>query len=257
MNHKNINNEKLIAFLYGEISAEERKEVEEYLKANPDKQGELEEMGNVRSIMAKYEDEEKIHAPKINLQRESGQSWVLRYWSVAATILLLISFGWIGYNSSNNKPEKIETIGFTKEQLEDILKNQRQLSSANESLVKKVDELESTIQKLEQDQLALINNIESQDNSGNEIVKEYFASLQEQNQKSLNEYFLSIENNQKQYIEAVLTDFANYVNEQRERDLLVIQNRIINLEQNTGEVKYATEQIMASLTSTDVNYKNQ
>ncbi|MGK7389013.1 MAG: anti-sigma factor family protein [Candidatus Cyclobacteriaceae bacterium M2_1C_046] len=260
MNLRNIKEEQLIAFLYGEVSAEERKEVEEFLKANPDKQRELEEMGAVRSIMAKYADEEQVSIPKINYREEPKSYHLFRYWSVAASVLLLLTFGWIGYNSISSRSDSTGSVTLTNEQLNDLIQQQQQLSSANKALVQKINDLQLTIEELDQDQqeqMSMINTLNKENLSGEQQVQNYFASLQDENKRLINEYFMVAESSQKQYLELVLSDFAGYINEQREQDLMVIQSRIINLEQNQGEVKYATEQLLANLTNSEIHYQNQ
>lgn len=260
MNFKDIKEEQLIAFLYGEVSAEERKGIEEFLKANPDKQRELEEMVTVRSVMAKYADEEQISIPTIDYGKEQKSHYLLRYWSIAATVLLLVTFGWIGYSSIYNKPVSSGSVTLTNDQLNDLIQKQQQLASANEALVQKINKLQLIVEELDQDQqnqLAMINTIKKENLSGEQQVQKYFASLQDQNKRLINEYFMVAENSQKKYLEMVLTDFAGYINEQREQDLMVIQSRIIDLEQNQGEVKYATEQVLANLTTLEIHYQNQ
>src|SRR5690606_28677982 len=80
-------------------------------------------------------------------------------------------------------------------------------------------------------------------------ISGYVASLKNENQQLVKDYFKLTTNEQQKYIENLLVDFAKYMNQQRTSDLEAIQLRMVNMEQNTSLFKEETEQIRASIIS--------
>jgi hypothetical protein len=64
------------------------------------------------------------------------------------------------------------------------------------------------------------------------------------------DYFQLSTGEQKQYIENILVDFAEYLEQQRNNDLQLVQTQLNSLQQNTDIFKQETEQILTSIIST-------
>jgi hypothetical protein len=80
-------------------------------------------------------------------------------------------------------------------------------------------------------------------------IRRYAASLQNQNQQLVKDYFQLSTNDQQKYIEGLLVDFSKYLQQQRNNDLETLQARLTGIEQNTTVFKQETEQILASIIS--------
>ena len=80
-------------------------------------------------------------------------------------------------------------------------------------------------------------------------VSEFVASMQTENLKMVKDYFALSSNEQKEYIEGLLVDFAKYLQQQRRDDLQLVEMRINNLERNSNIFQQETEQILTSIIS--------
>jgi hypothetical protein len=107
---------------------------------------------------------------------------------------------------------------------------------------------------------SILKNMAMNSDKFNDLVKEaskaseaqisgYVASLKNENQQLVKDYFKLTTNEQQKYIENLLVDFAKYMNQQRTSDLEAIQMRMVNMEQNTTLFKEETEQILSSIIS--------
>jgi hypothetical protein len=81
-------------------------------------------------------------------------------------------------------------------------------------------------------------------------IREYVASIQTENIKMVKDYFQLTASDQKKYVEALLVDFAKYLEQQRNSDLQLVQTRLNSMEKNTNVFKQETEQILSSIITT-------
>jgi hypothetical protein len=95
-----------------------------------------------------------------------------------------------------------------------------------------------------------INNLVQQASlASQDQIRRYAASLQNQNQQLVKDYFQLSTADQQKYIEGLLVDFSKYLNQQRANDMETVNTRLTGLEQNTSVFKQETEQILASIIS--------
>jgi hypothetical protein len=80
-----------------------------------------------------------------------------------------------------------------------------------------------------------------------EQVRQYVLTMREENTKQMRDYMQLSTNEQKQYIEDLLVDFAKYMQQQRNNDLMTLQTRLATVEQNTDMFQRETEQILTSI----------
>ncbi|MEM9390769.1 MAG: hypothetical protein AAGA02_09865, partial [Bacteroidota bacterium] len=125
----------LTNYLYGELSEDERKKVEEYLKQNPAVAAEIKDLGSTREIMSAYEDKEVIPPLDLNKQPKSAHASGVRkrisgIMAVAASVSLLLVVGYftdfkfsyddqglfIGFKKQTEIPQ-----GVTLDQIESLL----------------------------------------------------------------------------------------------------------------------------------------
>ncbi len=89
-----------------------------------------------------------------------------------------------------------------------------------------------------------------------EQVRSFVSNLQDQNLKLMKDYFQLSTADQKKYMENMLVDFSNYLQEQRKQDLQFVQAKVSSLEKNNNQFKQETEQILTSLISNPGKKKN-
>ncbi|MFT7382342.1 MAG: anti-sigma factor RsiW, partial [Roseivirga sp.] len=93
-------NEELMAYLYDEIEPTLKAQIEAYLKDSPKAKEELEALESTRLIFSDLEDEAlPNNIPLLIPQGNSEWLYWRKYVAIAATLLLLITFGWLsGFN---------------------------------------------------------------------------------------------------------------------------------------------------------------
>lgn len=261
----------LIASLYGELDAKESEKVAAYLEQHPEEKAKLNALSGVSEIMGHIRDKEVI-APPIFLG-DSGTKplWHNGYFRVitgiAASILFLlvagrllgpeisytngelkISFG----KSSNQKTDS----QLTEDKIQGMIQNslaknnedlKAQWSDDQQKLVRSVANLNST---------EINNLVRDASQASQQQVRSFVSGLQEQNLKLMKDYLQLSGADQKKYMESLLVDFSNYLQEQRKQDLMIVQSKVNSIEKNSNQFKQETEQILASLISSPSPKKN-
>jgi len=83
-----------------------------------------------------------------------------------------------------------------------------------------------------------------------EQVQAYLTQLSDVNRTMVDEFFTASAVEQKDYMNSILTDFFEYVNEQRRDDLNVLQTNINDLEYKNNVKTQETDQVIASILTT-------
>lgn len=260
----------LMAYLYGELQGEEKKSVEKYLNENPEAMKDLQGLMDVRSILSTVEDKEVIAPPIVMEDSKQRHFWNAPYLktviSIAASLLLLLvaakvldlrisysdNTAHIGFGEPTVKSVDPVQPGLTAQQVQDMINNSVQQNNqfVQASWSESQKKIDASIRR----------NMAMNSDKFNDLVKEaskaseaqisgYVASLKNENQQLVKDYFKLTTNEQQKYIENLLVDFAKYMNQQRNSDLEAIQLRMVNMEQNTTQFKEETEQILASIIS--------
>lgn len=260
----------LMAYLYGELQGEEKRNVEKYLNENPEAMASLQDMMDVRKILSVVEDKEVIAPPIVMEDSKQRYFWNTPYiktvFSIAASIMLLLVAGKIldlRISYANNTAQvsfgepAIKTIdpvqpGLTAQQVQDMINNSvqtnNQIVQANWSESQK--KIDASIRKNMAMNSDKFNDLVKEASKATEVqINGYVASLKTENQQLVKDYFKLTTSEQQKYIETLLVDFAKYMNQQRSSDLEAIQLRMVNMENNTTQLKEETEQILASIIS--------
>lgn len=262
----------LMAYLYDELSGEERVLVEKYLLENPTAMKELESLQHLRKMMSTISDKEVIAPPIVVEDSKQRFFWNAPYFktitSIAASLLLLMIAGKImdvRVNYSGNevsmsfgKPAVEKIIGqplqkgLTAEEVQAMINssvaqnNQVVQASLNESQRK----LDASISKnLAMNSTKINDLVQQASKASQEDIRQFVAGLQNQNQQLVKDYFQLSTADQQKYIEGLLVDFAKYIKQQHNNDLETLNTRLTGLEQNTTVFKQETEQILASIIS--------
>ena len=262
----------LMAYLYDELSGEERVMVEKYLAENPTAMKELESFQHVRKMISVVSDKEVIAPPIVMEDSKQRFLWNAPYFktiaAIAASLLLLMIAGKvldIQVNFSGNemkvsygKPavDVIPQQGLTQEQVQSMINSSmtqnNQFVQASMSETQK--RLDASISKNLSVNSAKIDALVKQaSRASQDEIRQFVASIQNQNQQVVKDYFQLTTNDQQKYLESLLVDFSKYLQQQRNNDLETIQTRLTGLEKNTTVFKQETEQILASIISNSGN----
>ena len=254
-------------YLYGEMSMEERKSMEQLFAQDPKVREEYEALKAVRDQLSSLPDKEVLPPPIMfpsHDQRLKARG-IKTFLGIAATLLLLMVSGWfLGLTMEVERGEFRLTFGSFSKGRESRFSPD--LASQN-SIQKMIDEsLERKTQAMENDfrkkqlafQMSLEKNFEENNrkmqhlmkvvsSASQEEIQHYVSSVQEQNRKTMENYFQLASKEQKKYVEDLIVDFSMYLQQQRKQDLQVIQTQFNDLQQNTRDLKQETEEVLASI----------
>lgn len=265
----------LMAYLYGELEDDKREKLEQYLLENPTARLELEKMNGLRRMLAQVEDKEVIAPPIFVGEHPSQRFWQAPYMKtimgIAASLLVVIlvaklsglniryqqqelriSFGDVPEVKTVTPVTQSPVATLTPEQVQDMINNSLQQNNA--TLQASLDETQKKLNASINQSLALnsgkIDKLVQQASTASEAqVREFVASMQTENAKMVKSYFQLSANEQKQYVEGLLVDFAKYLQQQRNDDLQVVRTQINSLQQNNDVFRKETEQILTSIIS--------
>jgi hypothetical protein len=260
----------LMAYLYDELEVEERAKVEKYLQENPDALKELQGLQHLRKMLSTVEDKEVIAPPIVMEDNKQRFFWNTPYFktitSIAASLLILIMVGKLtklqmGYSNNEFRlsfgtvepnPVSEQTASLTEEQVQKMINASLQDNNqvVHESLSESQRKLDESINKnLAMNSQKINNLVQQASKASQDDIRRFAASLQNENQELVKNYFQLTSNEQQKYIEGLLVDFSKYLQQQRNNDLNTLQTRLSSIEQNTTVFKQETEQILASIIS--------
>lgn len=265
-----------MAYLYGEMEGPDKEKMERFLSEHEDARKKLDDLRWISSVVRTAEDKEVIAPPVFVEPQRRWSLWDTPYFKrtigVAASLLLLmlagrftgmevhladrelrISFG--GETPAEEPaytrkdPVPVLTAHEVQEMINASLEQHRSALQAGwESTYAKRD---ASVQKRLTDNSGGIDRL-LQEISGasQEQIRQYVAAMREENMQVVKDYITMTSAEQKRYIENLLVDFAQYLQQQRNNDLQLVQYRLDNLEQNTDIFKQETEQILSSIITT-------
>lgn len=275
MNYK-PGKETLIAYLYGELSPEERNKVEDYLNSNPAVQREIVEMQKTMKVLGKVPDAE-VTPPTFVFDRDkvvvvegkAAQHSMLKVvMGIAASILIVILAGYftnfrityanqmlsIGYGDISTpaiQPDNTKSI--------DLI-IQQAIARNNEDMIARLDDMDTQFNnKLaiqSKERANTINTLLRRTQEANDnVIQMYVSQMQQENRKVIENLFSLSNAQQQRAMNDVLTDFSQYLENQRQNDLRLIQASFYGLKDNTETNLQQTNQILASIITT-VNNQN-
>lgn len=260
-----------MAYLYGELQADDKEKFEQYLLENKDARKELEKFTTLRQTLSSLDDKEVIAPPIVIGDGRQRFIWNIPYFrtiiSIAASLLLLLVAGRItGTKVTLNNNEFILSFGESREassatadpglsaqQVQQMINSslQNNNSTFEASWKENEERLTASIRKnLAANSVRIDQLVRQASTASQEQVRDYVASIQTENMRQVKDYFQLTSTEQKNYIENLLVDFAGYLQQQRENDLQVVQTRLNSIEQNTDIFKQETEQILSSIITT-------
>lgn len=263
-----------MAYLYGELEGEEKAKFDQYLIENKEAQQELGKFKELRKMIAFAEDKEVIAPPIFVNERHSagGAIWNSPYLktvlSIAASLIIIVLIGKLtgasmtisgnefklSFGGQQNRETTTQnTVSLTAAQVQNMIDHslQNNNTAMQASWKENEQQLTASIRKNLAVNSKEINALVNQASTASqEQIRQYVSGIQAENTQLVRNYFQLTAADQKQYIESLLVDFAQYLQQQRENDLQVVQTRLNSLEKNTDLFKQETEQILTSIITT-------
>lgn len=260
-----------MAYLYGELQADDKEKFEQYLLENKDARKELEKFTTLRQTLSSLDDKEVIAPPIVIGDGRQRFIWNIPYFrtiiSIAASLLLLLVAGRItgtkvtlnnnefrlSFGESREASNATADPGLSAQQVQQMINSslQNNNSTIEASWKENEERLTASIRKnLAANSVRIDQLVRQASTASQEQVRDYVASIQAENMRQVKDYFQLTSTEQKNYIENLLVDFAGYLQQQRENDLQVVQTRLNSIEQNTDIFKQETEQILSSIITT-------
>jgi hypothetical protein len=269
----NMNEQDWMAYLYGELEGEEKARVEQHILENPEAREAFEKFQRMRGLLSTVEDKEVIAPPIFVGKSKQRFLWNAPYFktivSIAASLLLVILVGKltgtkISYSNSElrlsfggsqveNTTDPSSKNALTTAEVQQMINqslSQNNLA-VNATLKESQEKLNASIrQNLAQNSGKIDKLVRESAKASQAQISQYVSSLQSENMQVVKDYFQLTSTDQKKYIENLLVDFAQYLQQQRNNDLQVVQTQLSSLKQNTDIFKQETEQILTSIIST-------
>lgn len=258
--------EAWMSFLYGEMNAEEEKQMREYLDKHPEAQAELDAFQKTRSLMQKVPEVQAPPVPNLIFQEQAKVKWFQNSWlhAVAAGLALLIAAKLIGVQVKfqdktfsiqfgspeidKEKEELAQKIAMLEIQNEQLQK--QYVPQQNDSLFQAVVDLGASLARVEKKNEALASRIKSPVWDEGKIAK-LKSDIGEANYEMVLSMLGETQKFQQAYTEQLMLDFSQFLEDQRQQDLKLMEvafNHII--EQNDiqqEETQYLLNELMAQL----------
>jgi hypothetical protein len=268
----------LIAYLYGEMSTEERIRFEKKMEADPDLKNEFLELKQVRKGLSALDDKE-VMEPFFLWGRNGTNSWSNPFKrrslllfkpivAVAASIVILLLVGdltifsityqenqlFVGFNKSI-PAQPVDVL--TEDQIRNLVRNV--IDENNLSLLTRIANTENrldsrlsileTKQEKQPEYLQVKNAVDEQD------LEEYYNQLRQTNARLVENYLQNATVQQQEYFQTVMNQFTDYLQDQREEDLRLIRRSLVNLKEDQDQQQLQTQQMLAALLN-NVNNQN-
>ena len=258
-------NEQIIDFVYGNLPETERLQFEQALEQDASIKAQVEAINDSRSFLHNLDDAEVIEPERFMWELSQKQQKQRSLWpitAVAASLVLLllvayatqfrVSYGSFELAFGNTAPNDIPQT-LSDDQVQDMIN--KSIVANNVSFVAQLDETKSAFES----RLAANNKLQLKDMrriaaNSKELPKEqiqaYLTQLSDVNRTMVDEFFTASAVEQRDYMNLMLTDFFEYVNDQRRDDLHVLQTNINDIEYKNEIKTQETDQVIASILTT-------
>lgn len=250
MNFEAMNEEmkqQIMAYLYGEMTIEEKRLFEEELNRNESLQYNLAAIKSTQKILGRVKPEEEVTPPPffqlMNEEKKSNTSAFRWVGSIAAALLILLIAGRItGLSISSNQAgiqlsfnqtsAAIDQDSYVaKEAVDQMIQTSLAAYDAklNQQLSKRAEKQEEFInEQFDDNRSFLDNSVQTIAANNKNLLKEYW---QQSNQQ------------QQQYMTSLMGEFTNYVEKRRNEDMQYMMAKINLLETDNDLLELETNQL--------------
>ena len=250
------------------------------MENNPDLKREFEALKDMRKGLAQIQDKE-VMEPFFLWGKNGAASWASMFKrrnllmfrpfiAVAASLVLLLLVGYltnftityqdqslfIGFNESKVDNQ---AVTYTKEEIASLVN--QEIARNNAYIFTKMSETENSIDTRFASLESSTENMTKPSYIPGDVVTQkeldvFLSNVRSNNLKVLQTYLQSSSIQQQDYFQAVLSEFSDYMENQREDDLRLIRRSFINLQENQQAQKEETDQILANIITTVNNQNN-
>ncbi len=246
-----MNNEKLLDYLYGEMSDTEKSDFEKKLALDAHLKNDLEEMQLVRKYLKQSRDQTP-QPVKLVVEQPPVRYRFSRWWAVAASLLLLMMAGkLLDLRISLSDQQLVLSYGAAP-QPENL--PYEMLARQYTDLTKSLDDLKEQFVAFDGSQLSHIENIRAVDKSSFDaetLTRSFTATLENQQAGLENRVASKILEEQQIFMQAVAQDLMRYWDEQRKNDLNIINEGMRNLAQS---IQLSQQDLAQFVNNTHQNY---
>ena len=235
-------NEDMIAYLYGEVEAAQKAQIDEYLIKHPEFKAEIEALENTSMVMGQLEDIE-VPSPVTFMKSDSNAEWMYwrKYVAIAASILLIMTFGKIsGFNMSYGETGFQAGFGTIQLGLDAETVNEMLQADRNQLINWVQDNIETVQDSLGGEMRTMqasMHDFQSQEPPALEISDADIDRLLERQKEDLMfqmaQLSAKMTGDYRDVFKGLYDSFANDIDLQRSDDLRNIQAAFTNLENAT------------------------
>jgi hypothetical protein len=276
MDRENLKND-LIAYLYGEMSTEQRLRFEKEMESDPELEKEFLDLKQVRNGLSHLGDKE-VMEPFFLWGKNGSNRWAGSFRrkslilfkpivAVAASLVILLLVGYatkfsISYQSGLlyigfNRSAPVETAHpLTEDQILNLVRNEidrnnsgilTRLKNTEEKIDTRFASLEAEQEDKPQYQPA-VNTVTEKE------LQNYYQQMRQTNATLMENYLRNATVQQQEYFQSMMNQFTVYLQDQREEDLRLIRRSLLNLKENQDQQQQETQQILATLLN-NVSYQ--
>jgi LEA14-like dessication related protein len=263
----------LMDYLYGEMTIAQKKEFEAKMASDEKLRKEYQELKEVREGLAMLDDKQVMEP--FGIWRSAPSGWmgsrrsrsriILRpLATIAAAFVILMVVGYltdftIRLNSEGlqlgfgNIESSTALPGLSVEDVKMILAQEIEKSKTdfNKQLAANQENIDVRLSNLEK---GVENPVKSnKDVISKEELSRFLASVEQQNAELLQQYLHQTTLQQQEYFKTMLTQFNDYLQEQRLEDLNLLQAGLMEIQYNQTQQKIETEMALANLFATVSN----
>jgi hypothetical protein len=259
---------RLMDFLYGEMSQEDKTALQKELVSNPSLKQQLDEVAGVHDFLGALDDKEVVPPSfvfgdekpvSIPFVQSAPFRWVS---SIAAGLSVLLIAAYllqlkitkndtglqIGFGQQ--PPQAVIVQPITKDEIQSMMtevmasydSNTKEKMNTLES--KLSDKIENQKQKNYADLQKLVAGYSTE---SDQLMRSYVSQINDQNKKMIENFFTVSNDTQKQYMQSVLADFNEFYQNQRSYDLTVIESSIDLMKNNYDVQQLEQNSLLANL----------
>ena len=267
---------ELLDYLYDEMTSGERTAFEVKMEQDQALRKEYEALKQVKSQLGELHDKDVMEpfpvwsnpaaANRRNVKNRKEIIWLRPVTAVAASLLILMFVGYLT-NFSVSITSQGWHVGYGAIATDKEIKNRgdeikelvaQSIEQNNKLLLAKIGASDSSFHSRF---AALENNVakELASNKAKAVdandLKNFLAELETKNSEMWKGYLKLTSIQQQEYFKTMLTQFNDYMQEQRNEDLTRIQNNLVELKETQTIQKQETDQVLTNLLAT-INYRS-
>lgn len=261
------NESRLMEYLYGNLSEEEKRIMEVQFQQDPERLKELEDFKEIRKMLGKVQDK-NVPEPILMPVRSPKNFWQENFFRYAATISLILGFLiLLGKFTGLDMQFRESGLSLTFREA-DLPEMDRE--AANRQIAMMV--IQAMEERFQAREARLENRLEQELHTQGEVMKQSILqqqgltekalinlkeNLHQQNQSLIQAYRQDLALTQEEYYLALMENLTLVMQHMREEEMAYIQAWMAGLKNDKDTFQQETEKILASLLYTVGNYQHE